>query len=68
MFYIESVNHEIKNGRQEIAVFLSGGEPNLYLNLLKDKAYLNKEISSNEYYAEEIAKIEEKLLRMYKNL
>ncbi len=68
MFNIESVNHEIKNGNQEITIFLSGSGPNLYLNLLKDKAYLKKEISFNEFYTEETAKIEVKLLKMYKNL
>ncbi|MBL0049680.1 MAG: hypothetical protein IPP32_16480 [Bacteroidetes bacterium] len=68
MFYVDKIYHEIQNGKQEVTISLISREPNHYLNLLKDKAYLNHEISLMEYCFDQGYKLEEKLLRLYKNL
>lgn len=68
IFYVEKISHEIENGKQEVTISLISREPNQYLNLLKEKAYLNHEITLKEYFFELPYKLEEKLLRLYKNL
>jgi len=68
IFYVEKIYHEIINGKQEVTITLNSREPNNYLNLLKDKAYLHHDISVMEYHFGERYKLEEKLLRLNKNL
>jgi hypothetical protein len=69
MFHVNSVDYCITNNGNEINIYLSDGWSNSYLKLLKEKAYLHKQISSMEYFTSDIdSDLEQKLLRMNKSL
>lgn len=49
-------------------IYLSAETPNRYLQLLKEKAYLNHDISLMEFISSTNYSLEEKLVKMYRNL
>ncbi len=67
-FYVKNIYHEIENGEQITSISFTARAPNAYLNLLKEKAYLNHWISINEYYDETDFGLQEKLVKMYREL
>jgi hypothetical protein len=66
MFYIRDINHTIIKGVHEIDVTATGHEQFLYLKLLREKAYLTKYISWDEFYGfqEDEEKVNQKVLKM----
>jgi hypothetical protein len=67
-FYVKNIYHEIENGKQITSISFTAREPNAYLNLLKEKAYLHHWISFNEYFDETDFSLQEKLVKMYREL
>lgn len=67
-YFVKSITHRIANGEQSIWIYLDSDEPNMYLKLLKEKAFLNKRISIHEFYDPHSLSLEEKLLEMYQEL
>lgn len=68
-FHVTRVFHNLDYDGQQITIGLSSGSPNLYLKLLKEKAYLHREISFNEYFDNESdSEFQEKLLSIYDKL
>ena len=68
-FYVSSVYHEFEKDGHSIYIRVTSHPPNLYLKLLKEKAYLHIDISFMEYHDWDIEiGLEEKLLRWHPNL
>lgn len=65
-FYVKNIGHEIKNDEQLITISLTAEQPYLYLQLLKEKAYLNRQISLEEYLFDNYL-LEEKLIQMFEH-
>jgi len=51
-FWVKDVQHELLNGLQLITIVLTYDEPNSYLQLLKEKAYLRHELHWMDYRSE----------------
>lgn len=67
-FYVNDVVHSFDNGRHEIRVYLNHEYPITYMQLLKEKAYLNRDISFMELLSASNFSLEEKLVKLYRNL
>lgn len=67
-FYVKSVNHHYDNMRHTISIQLTYELPNLYMQLLREKAYLNHDISLHDYLSEPSFSLQEKLVKWYRNL
>ena len=67
-FVIQRIYHSIENGKQSINIYLGTDQPILYLQLLKEKAYLNRAISSMDYIGSIDSELQKRLVEMYKNL
>ena len=68
-FHVDDINYEITSKGQRVTISMSSGSSNTYLKLLKDKAYLKREISMHEYYNFEIDyELRDKLVKLYSNL
>lgn len=67
-FWVKGVNHEIYNGKQTIVIRLTHEQPNQYLKLLQEKAYLTGEIDWHEYYGFLSYDTERRLVDLYRNL
>lgn len=61
-YYVQRIDHSIENSDQVIQVILKSGFPNLYFELLKEKAYLFHDISIHEYFSGTTYDLEKKLL------
>jgi len=48
-FYVESIEHSIGENHQEIRIYCKDGKLNTYWQWRKDKAVIEREISSREY-------------------
>lgn len=66
-YYIHKVYHDIECTGQNVMISFSAEAPNNYFNLLKEKAYLNNEISFRDLINEE-SELKETLIRLYRNL
>jgi hypothetical protein len=67
-FVVQRIYNEIENGKQTISISMTTEQPIQYLQLLKDKAYLNKWISHMEYLKPTDSLLQERLLSRYKEL
>jgi len=67
-FWVKNVRHEIFNGKQIVYIELTYERPNLYLQLLKEKAFLNNELHWKEYYGELDLDTKERLISKNKSL
>lgn len=67
-FWVKDVEHEMSNGFQFITIDLTYDEPNYYLQLLKEKAYLHHELDWMEYRSELHSETKERLIRNNRNL
>jgi hypothetical protein len=67
-FYVKNITHEIFDWGSVVVIKLTPELPNLYLQLLTEKAFLNEEINMYEYSGITKYDITEKLLKLYKNL
>lgn len=67
-FHVNDVVHSYDKGFHETWIYLSAETPNGYLKLLKEKAYLNRDISLTEFLSLTNYSLEEKLVKMYRNL
>ncbi|WP_317897160.1 hypothetical protein [Aurantibacillus circumpalustris] len=62
-FWIKRIYHEYDDGGQKVTMILSSDYPNAYLNLVRDKAFLKREISFGELIRAEIdSELRDKLL------
>jgi hypothetical protein len=68
LFWVKEVTHEMLDGYQIITIYLTYDEPNNYLQLLKEKAYLHHELDWMEYRGELDSDVKEKLIRYNHNL
>lgn len=62
-FFVNSVSHIIENNKQFISISLSNQEPFLYLELLKQKEYLKRWISHDEFLQPMTDSLKSKLLK-----
>jgi hypothetical protein len=67
-YHVEKVYHQIENGEHNITIRLTSREPNIYLQLLKEKAYLRRDITLSEAIYPTTHKLERELIKMYTNL
>jgi hypothetical protein len=67
-FHVNDIVHSYDKGLHETWIYLSAETPNGYLQLLKEKAYLNHDISLMEFISSTNYSLEEKLVKMYRNL
>lgn len=67
-FWVKKVLQEIFNGGHIISIDLTADPPNLYLQLLFEKAYLNEELSITDSLGSSHYDTTKKLLKLYKNL
>lgn len=67
-FWIRDVQNQINNGKHTLYIRLASEEPNLYRQLLKEKAYLNRQLSWDEYHGVMSYATEERLLKWFRNL
>jgi hypothetical protein len=67
-FHVNDIVHSYDKGTHETWIYLSAETPNGYLQLLKEKAYLNRDISFMELLSTTNYSLEEKLVKMYRNL
>lgn len=67
-FHVSDVVHSYDKGFHETWIYLSSEMPNGYLQLLKEKAYLNRDISFMELLSTTNYSLEEKLVKLYRNL
>lgn len=67
-FHVTDVAHHYENGEHQIWVYLNSEYPIAYMQLLKEKAYLNREISFMELLSASNFSLEEKLVKLYRNL
>lgn len=63
-FYVRRVDHEYYNNGHELYISLSYQSPNHYLNLLREKAYLHRDISLHEYFTLSDYELENELLKI----
>ncbi len=49
-FFVKSISHKVENNKQLIFISLDDQEPFLYLELLKQKEYLNNWLSYEEFH------------------
>ncbi|HTB32662.1 MAG TPA: hypothetical protein VK808_11580 [Bacteroidia bacterium] len=71
MFYVERVDYYIRDNEQSILIDLDANKENLYLRLLREKAYLKGHISSTDSIDLEFGNnhsLKDKLVKMYQNL
>lgn len=66
-FHVNEVVHSYDKGFHETWIYLTSEYPNGYLQLLKEKAYLHRDISFMELLSSNFS-LEEKLVKMHKNL
>lgn len=66
-FHVNDVVHSYDKGFHETWIYLTSDYPNGYLQLLKEKAYLHRDISFMELLSSNFS-LEEKLVKMHKNL
>jgi len=68
-FHVNKVHHNLEHGGHTVTISLGSQMPNSYLTLLKEKAYLNREITLWDYLETEIGdELEEKLIKYNRNL
>ncbi|MDI1233374.1 MAG: hypothetical protein PSX81_03720 [bacterium] len=67
-FYVQEVAHSIEKGKQEISIYLTQEYPNTYFQLLKEKAYLWRDISFSELIREGPYGFEDKLIKLHNSL
>ena len=68
-FHVNDVDYEITSKGQEVRISMASGSNNNYLKLLKERAYLKRDISLHEYFDMEIDyKLKDKLVKIYSNL
>lgn len=68
-FIVRSISHSVSSKGHEIMVYIDTEPTYNYLELLKEKAYLNGHITLNEYYESPIgSELKEKLLKRTKSL
>lgn len=67
-FWVKNVYHAYDDSGQRVTLILSPDQPNTYLDLLREKAYLKKEISFTDFKRTEIDhEMENKLLGLNKD-
>lgn len=67
-FWVKRVYHEYDDGGQRVTLMLSADYPNAYLDLVKEKAFLKREITFAELINNEIDyQMQEKLLSLNKD-
>jgi hypothetical protein len=62
-FFVNRVYHEFENNRHTVTIILSNDEPFLYIELLKQKEYLRKWISFDEFIQPMTDSLKSKLLK-----
>lgn len=67
-FHVKDVVHSYDKGFHETSIYLTSEYPNGYLQLLKEKAYLNHDISFMELLSSTNFSLEEKLVKWHRNL
>ncbi|MEI6487726.1 MAG: hypothetical protein WCP52_02120 [Bacteroidota bacterium] len=68
-FYVQQVWHDYEHSGHSVIFTMVPRLPYKYMALLKEKAYLNRDISFHEFYDfERNSELEEKLLKLYKTL
>jgi len=67
-FTVKNVSYEIDNGKLWINVYMRSENPNLYLQLLKEKAFLRGDISWEDYLSNTDPDMESRILKLYDNL
>lgn len=68
-YSVSKIYHDLYHTGQSIMISLIWQHPNSYLNLLKEKAYLNREISFKEYLDDEIeTELEDRLVKRSRGL
>lgn len=68
LYYVSETSHEFNTGGHEISISTSLSEPYQYLRLIKEKTYLNGEVSLIDFISREDSQFEKELVKMYKNL
>jgi len=66
-FHVKDVVHSYENGVHEVCIYLTSEYPIGYMQLLKEKAYLHRDISFSELLSSTNFSLEEKLVKMHKN-
>lgn len=66
-FHVNDIVHSYDKGFHETWIYLTSEYPNAYLQLLKEKAYLHRDISFMELLSSNFS-LEEELVKMHKNL
>lgn len=67
-FWVKEIVNEMINGIQVITINVTYDEPNNYLQLLKEKAYLNHQLDWMEFRGELALETKELLIRNNRNL
>lgn len=69
MFHVDDIVHSVeRNNPHEVYVYLTSDYPITYLKLLKEKAYLHKDIGFDELLSLSDYTSQEKLIKMHKSL
>jgi hypothetical protein len=68
LYYVEDVSHTLTGSKHEISISLGCDEKYLYLQLLKEKAYLQGDISLTEYLFPLTKELKQDLLRLSNHL
>lgn len=61
-YYVKRIDHSVENSEHVVQVYMTCGFPNLYFELLKEKAYLFHDISLEELFSGTTYDLEKKLL------
>ena len=67
-FHVEDVVHSYENGIHEVRIYLTSEYPIVYMKLLKEKAYLHRDISFSELLSSTNFSLQERLVKLHKNL
>lgn len=68
IFHVKNVTHSLDKGDHEIWISLTSDYPNAYMELLKEKAYLHREISFSDLLSNTSSSLEEELVKRHRNL
>jgi hypothetical protein len=67
-FYVDDIAHSIERDGHEVRIYMTYQYPITYLKLLKEKAYLHKDIAFDELLSLSNHTFDEKLIKMHKTL
>ncbi len=67
-FHVKDIVHSFDKGVHETWIYLTHEYPNGYLQLLKEKAYLHRDISFSEFLSSSDFSLKEKLVKWHKSL